>query len=66
MGPKLSGEEIAKTSEAMDVLCNHELGSDMSRARVNKGQESEDFLQFFPQGFVILNGPRVAMDTVND
>jgi len=44
MGPKLGGDEIAKTSEAMDILCNHELSSDMSRARVNKGSESEDFL----------------------
>ena len=36
-GPKIGGEQIAMTSEAMDILCNHELGSDMSRARVNKG-----------------------------
>ena len=66
MGPKLGGEQIALTSEAMDIICNHELSSDMSRARVNRGQESEDFLQFFPKGFVILNGPRKPMDDVNN
>jgi hypothetical protein len=27
-GPKLGGDQVAKTSEAMDVLCNHELSSD--------------------------------------
>ena len=66
MGPKLGGDEIAKTSEAIDILCNHELSSDMSRARVNKGSESEDFLMFFPKGFIILNGPRVPMQDVAD
>jgi hypothetical protein len=34
-GPALSGEQIAKTSTAMDKLCNYELSSDMSRMRVN-------------------------------
>ena len=35
-GPSLSGEQIAKTSTAMDKLCNYELSSDMSRMRVNQ------------------------------
>ena len=54
------------TTEAMDILCNHELSSDMSRARVNRGQESEELLQFFPKGFVILNGPRGLIDDANN
>lgn len=34
-GPKLGGDDFARTAEAMDILCNHELGSDMSRSRIN-------------------------------
>jgi len=40
----------------MDGLCNHELTSDMTRATVERGREPENFLQFFSQGFVILQG----------
>lgn len=61
MGPRLSGEQMAKTSTLQDKMCNYELSSNMFRMRVNAYQEPEDFLQFFPKGFTILQGPRSTM-----
>lgn len=37
------------------------LDSNTVRSRVNQLQEPEDFLHFFPQGFIVLQGPRVKM-----
>jgi hypothetical protein len=65
MGPKLSGEQLAHTSTAMDKICNNELSSSMSRMRVCQCQEPEDFLQFF-KTFVIVQGPRVPLQQLNE
>lgn len=61
MGAKLSGDQIAKTSEAMDDITEHVNTSDMTRIRVKKGHETEGLLRFFPEGFVILDEQRVPM-----
>lgn len=45
----------------MDTICNNVNTSDMTRIRVRKGHEDEAFLQFFPNGFIILDEARVPM-----
>jgi len=44
MGPKLTGKEIAETSEAMNIMVGGVLDSSTTRSRVNLAQEPEDFL----------------------
>lgn len=61
-GIPLGGDQNAHANEIMDGLCNHELSSDMSRILVQKGREPEDFLQFFPNGFIIHEGKRIQKD----
>jgi hypothetical protein len=60
-GQRLSGEKIAHASEAQNVLCDGILSSNMTRSIVHAGQEPENFLQFFPHGFVVLNGARMPL-----
>lgn len=62
MGNNLVGDQIAKTSEAMDDICEHLNTSDMTRMPVRKGHETEELLRFFPNGFVILDEARVPMN----
>ncbi len=47
------GQASAEANELMDGLCSHILTNDMSRAVVQCGREPENFLQFFPSGFII-------------
>jgi advillin len=47
-------------------MCGGVLGSDMSRNYIRQCQEPEDFLQFFPEGFYILNGKRTDMKSAMD
>jgi len=61
MGQRLIGDQIAKTSEAMDDITEHLNTSDMTRIRVSKGHETEELLRFFPNGFVILDEARTSI-----
>lgn len=61
MGNNLIGDQVAKTSEAMDEICEHLNTSDMTRMRVRKGHETEELLRFFPNGFIILDEARVPL-----
>lgn len=61
MGNKLVGDEISKTTLAMDNICDNINTSNMTRFRIRKGREDEGFLRFFPEGFIILDEARVPI-----
>jgi hypothetical protein len=56
IGPNLSGDDLTRTAEYMDIITNYENGSDITRQRVRKGHEEESLLSLFPAGFIIHKG----------
>lgn len=42
-------------------ICDNEVSSNITHLNIMNCQEPEDFLHFFPKGFVILTGPRIAL-----
>lgn len=64
-GPVFVNQEHAVCSETMNKLEGNELSSNTTRTEVQSCQEPEDLLQFFPNGFIIVNGPRRPLPEVN-
>ena len=60
-GTKIDGGMQAKCNETMNDMCGGIISSDMSRNYIRQCQEPEDLLQFFPKGFVVLQGKRCDM-----
>ena len=50
----------------MTKHCDYEVCSNVTRTYIMKAQEPEDFLQFFKNGFIILNGKRIPLDQANE
>jgi len=57
----MDAEDQRKANKAMDTICNHELSSNMSRSYVRSCQEPLHLVQWFPKGFIILNGKRASV-----
>jgi len=64
-GPVFVNNEHAKCSETMNKLEGNELSSNTTRTEVQSCQEPEDFMQFFPNGVIILNGARRPLPEAN-
>lgn len=62
LGPKKMKFTPAHCRETINrKICENEVSSNITQLTIMSMQEPEDFLHFFPKGFVILTGARIPL-----